>query len=319
MPLGYKVTTRQEAAVLEYYRQGMTQKDAGEAAGISVGSARMILRKNHVKPRGWGYGFAKKQDMLLCYETGASVVDIARNFSCCPDAVADMLKRDFGIRELRGAGHYNRKYSVDHTYFDAIDNQEKAYWLGFIVADGCNRVSNLSVAAHRQDHSHLEKLRTSMSSTHPFKRGSGNCEYLQVNSSEICRALSRFGVIPAKSHRSIYPDIPPMLDVHFIRGLWDGDGGMSLGRKHGKCPQIMWTLCGTRALLTTVQAVVLRETEVTYLPIQQHSTIFRLYTGGNKKVRMIMEWLYDASDVCLERKRDRYYAYSETVSTWNAK
>ena len=30
-----------------------------------------------------------------------------------------------------------RRYSLDEHYFDVIDTPEKAYWLGFIGADGC--------------------------------------------------------------------------------------------------------------------------------------------------------------------------------------
>ena len=31
----------------------------------------------------------------------------------------------------------NRKYSLNEFFFDVIDTEEKAYWLGFITADGC--------------------------------------------------------------------------------------------------------------------------------------------------------------------------------------
>lgn len=30
-----------------------------------------------------------------------------------------------------------RPYAVNQDYFATIDTEEKAYWLGFIAADGC--------------------------------------------------------------------------------------------------------------------------------------------------------------------------------------
>lgn len=30
-----------------------------------------------------------------------------------------------------------RKYSVNEIFFEVINTEEKAYWLGFIFADGC--------------------------------------------------------------------------------------------------------------------------------------------------------------------------------------
>jgi len=33
----------------------------------------------------------------------------------------------------------NRRYDVNHSFFEVIDTEEKAYWLGFLYADGCVR------------------------------------------------------------------------------------------------------------------------------------------------------------------------------------
>ena len=38
-------------------------------------------------------------------------------------------------------GYDRFKYSVDKNYFDNIDHQNKAYWLGMLAADGNNRIN----------------------------------------------------------------------------------------------------------------------------------------------------------------------------------
>lgn len=45
-----------------------------------------------------------------------------------------MLER-LGIKTTYG-NHY-RKYTFNFNFFEKIDNELKAYWLGFLYADGC--------------------------------------------------------------------------------------------------------------------------------------------------------------------------------------
>ena len=56
----------------------------------------------------------------------------------------------------------NRKYSVNHSYFKQIDDCEKAYWLGFLYADGFVTAGNyvgLSLAVTDKKHvENSEKL-----------------------------------------------------------------------------------------------------------------------------------------------------------------
>lgn len=37
---------------------------------------------------------------------------------------------------LRNDVEKNKKYTCDSTFFNVIDTEEKAYWLGFLMADG---------------------------------------------------------------------------------------------------------------------------------------------------------------------------------------
>ena len=73
-------------------------------------------------------------------------------------------------RQLRQGGElhplpprvYLRKYVIDHHFFDEIDTEEKAYWLGFITADGnvmqTKTGSTLRVILAVKDAGHLERM-----------------------------------------------------------------------------------------------------------------------------------------------------------------
>lgn len=55
--------------------------------------------------------------------------------------IGDCLERSVGsIRKhlpYLGLSRSRYKYSFNASYFNTIDTPEKAYWLGFIAADGC--------------------------------------------------------------------------------------------------------------------------------------------------------------------------------------
>jgi len=52
------------------------------------------------------------------------------------------------------------KHIFNHNFFETIDTEEKAYWLGFIAADGglASNIYRLTIGLNQKDQNHLEKL-----------------------------------------------------------------------------------------------------------------------------------------------------------------
>lgn len=82
------------------------------------------------------------------------------------------------IREYLGIESFSRrKYSVNENYFQDINSCEKAYWLGFIAADGCvthtgGREGGSKVLVfnlNERDKGHLEKFCHSIESEAKIK------------------------------------------------------------------------------------------------------------------------------------------------------
>ena len=46
---------------------------------------------------------------------------------------------------IRSVGSTSRKYSSNFSYFESIDTEHKAYWLGVLYADGCVSKKNNSL------------------------------------------------------------------------------------------------------------------------------------------------------------------------------
>ncbi len=129
------------------------------------------------------------------------------------------------------------KYSLIENYFEDINTEEKAYWLGYILADGCvktrtskdRRFYGLVLASIDLDH--LEKFKATLEYTGPItapKRSGGflnskQCYYLRISRVKLSKDLLKYK--PDSSNITI-PKIRKDLERHLIRGFFDGDGSV---------------------------------------------------------------------------------------------
>ena len=154
--------------------------------------------------------------------------------------LAIILNKEIGMIENKAfsLGLKKKKYRVNQDFFEKIDTEEKAYWLGFLYADGCvrdfgNKV-NVTIGLGKKDESHLEKFRKSIGGDMPIAhyKDSLTGEYnpkITVNCTKLGRDLIGHGCVPNKTYHKIrIPNIDKCLIRHFIRGYLDGDGWISI-------------------------------------------------------------------------------------------
>jgi len=136
-----------------------------------------------------------------------------------------------------------RLYKVNEDYFECIDTEIKAYMLGFIVADGCilegkgNRQDFMSIGIHIDDREILDKLVSEISSdgsvsvVHaPSMRKNGHSAQARwkIVSDKLVGDLKKLGVRHRKTVEGlVFPSLGS-LTPHFIRGFFDGDGGITV-------------------------------------------------------------------------------------------
>ena len=211
------------------------------------------------------------------------------------------------------------KYERNENAFEQIETEEQAYWLGFILADGCISANRLGVKLKRSDEHHLLKLRQFLKYTGPLEyertqlgeslRVNGKHSFyetvrLRVASKKMSADLMRHGIIPRKSLTAIFPIISHSLDAHFIRGYIDGDGNWCWCGKRSK--SIVLTILGTRPFLESMDRI-LKSRHLANNDggrIFQPSRIFALVYGGNRQTGKIAEFLYKDATIFLNRKRD---------------
>lgn len=142
--------------------------------------------------------------------------------------------------ERRGGGRFcsvkcsTRKFNFKEDMFLDVDTSDKAYWLGFLLADGYNDYTELVINLSSKDTEHLKKFKTFMQSEHPIKLSDGNRVSFRIASLENCENLKKHGMVKAKSFILEAPKIKEELCMDLIRGFFDGDGCIYLYKKEGK-------------------------------------------------------------------------------------
>lgn len=222
-------------------------------------------------------------------------------------------------------------YSYNRRAFKSIDTQEKAYWLGFISADGnvyINRKSGggkLSIALSSVDESHLYKfLKFIESDSRAYKRRnhkgySNNTEvsHIEVSSIEMVNDLIGYGVIPRKSLILKPPALRDDLIKHYIRGFFDGDGSIYTQKRFNKNNERITdsyyiNFTGTLEILEWIQNNIGIYTKMEQRKKTYKNTYYFRF-GGNKQVYRVMSNLYKDSIIHLDRKYEKYETLESLV------
>lgn len=191
-----------------------------------------------------------------------------------------------------------RKFSYNDSFFENIDTEEKAYWLGFISADGNIRKDfhRLRIVLKITDVEHLEKFKKDIQADNPVILIKNAAE-IRIDSQRICKDLFKLGVVPNKS--LILEPIKCLLDNlyrHYWRGLIDGDGWCSYRNN-----QFTIGLCGTYNICLGFKKFISQTNILTKTNVCKMKNIYRISYGGNP-AKNIIKLLYTDCNVYLTRK-----------------
>lgn len=206
-----------------------------------------------------------------------------------------------------------RIYELNHNYFDVIDNSNKAYWLGFLYADGhVSDTGALHLQLQGRDIKVLEDLKKSLGYNGPIKlrQVKGKDYYgLRIWSVGICSALNKLGINRNKTKEPNIPDIDEKFYKDFLRGLIDGDGCIYTKRKekskmiscvnilvHEKCvPKVIRMI---ECIVPNFTCSIGNHHRTSYLKI--------LAITGNRQTFKILKTIYFGAEIYLIRKYEKY-------------
>jgi hypothetical protein len=255
----------------------------------------------------------QRDAMVAAYLAGATAEEAAAQFGYSYMACIFALKQR-GI-EPRSNSQTHRRYHLDETFFDAVDTEEKAYWLGFLTADGTIRERVVMLLLQARDVGHLYKFTSSLRSTHPvtlrdntFEGEVYHCAQVSIGSTRLVTALKRLGVAERKS-LTVRPCeyVPDHLLSHYWRGVFDGDGYITRkGSGLFRARQWMVGLVGNREIVSGFETFVQQylDWKARVEPDKPGSRIFKVRYSGVALPQAVLRLLYSDATVFLERKYD---------------
>lgn len=239
------------------------------------------------------------------YKKGKTLSALGREFGVSYSTIRNLLKRK-GIKTEGNKHNFPR----DEFYFSNIDSKEKAYWLGFLYADGCVHSNSNEISITLKDRDHLEKFRKAIKSNNKIgesidKRFSSmpKIYHFSIKDKQLKSDLIKWGCLPNKSlSLTKIPNIPRDFVSHFIRGYFDGDGSLHWlnGTKNFRI-----SFVGTAPFLKDIQ----KELGLSLSLGQQEGNKSKYFqVAGRKQVPMILDYIYKDSDenIRLTRKYKNY-------------
>lgn len=256
------------------------------------------------------------------YKSGIGSPTIAKKINSDFYHVLKILKK-FNI-PLRSARESALKYSFNENFFENIDSEEKAYWLGFIFADGSldEKRHKLKISISIKDKEILEKFKKSISSNHKinnYKISSGYsnnsivCE-ISICSQKLCNDLYNSNIIPNKTFSGIPPILSNNLEPHFWRGMLDGDGWVSISERNNKYLTLETGICGNIYAMQSYSKF-LTKNNITN-KITSDKSIFRTRICANRALNLL-NILYGNATIFLQRKYNNYIKYKNFIEDRN--
>lgn len=258
------------------------------------------------------------------YKRGMSLRNLQSKYNVTRQSISEYLTKK-GIKTTTG-NHY-RYYYHNFDFFEDIDNEEKAYWLGFMYADGyivnCRsngyRERSFGITLSIKDKEHLLKFRQAIEATNPIniyqrKNTSTTFVRLLLKSEKTVLDLIDKGCLPQKTKILKFPHdkVPKKLIRHFIRGYFDGDGSISLSKdtRTGKLTYHI-NIVGTENIVDNF----IKEIGFGYKIKEKRSERTYYYSYDAKKYFYnLYYYLYENSSVYLERKKEKFDIFKTNMS-----
>jgi intein/homing endonuclease len=245
-----------------------------------------------------------------------SVVKIAEIVSSYSTKVSKILRENgFIVKDRKGSGR-KRIYKCNDYFLKQIDSEEKAYFLGFMMADGCITGKNtISIILDKKDESHLLKIRNLLSSSNPIKhfksRFSEKHRFtdkvkLSIESDILFLSLEENGCTKRKTNTLKFPKLRSDLENHFIRGYFDGDGSVY---KTGK-NTLGFSFLGTLEFISEIHKRMSFSKAKIQKEKRSAKNVYYVNYGGHNCAKLFYDYLYNNATIFLERKKiifDKYF------------
>lgn len=306
-----------ESKIKQLIEDGFSCSKIADKFSVSRDFVQKLVTRNKWSLKKEYFSLDKVENICQLYKDGVSAKQLGIKYSIDKRRVQKWAKENGNLRSKNES--HRITYFNEHA-MDIIDTPAKAYWLGFFYADAYNadQINTFNITLKGSDHHHLEKCAEFFNLPKNKVDLETNEEgytttHISFYSKHLCTKMTELGCPRAKSFITKYPEwLYKSLNFHFIRGLSDGDGGLTI---RSKSKEWNWYLTGTRELCEFVASLLKKENinSCVYSISKTNNNTCSLEVTGNQQVQRVCNWLYRDSteDIRLDRKYERYQQLCE--------
>jgi len=204
--------------------------------------------------------------------------------------------------------------------FETIDTEEKAYWLGFLYADGSvgSNDNRIELGLAEKDLHQIEKFRDFIGINNKISYREKTKSYRYAFKSVPCKQdLVDHGCVSNKSLVLKFPteqQVPSHLLRHFIRGYFDGDGWFTNTQN---CFQvgIIGTVNFITGFLNSIELQNKKNKKI--FTVHRENGAKRYVFGAYDDVLNFLNWIYKDATIYLDRKYEHYLDFINNGSNYH--
>lgn len=207
---------------------------------------------------------------------------------------------------------FEKKYFYDDDYFLNIDTEHKAYWLGFLYADGHVDNNTCALWLQARDKEHLKKFLLDINAASvPLHYDKIYNEYgITLHSKVFINNLQNLGFTSRKTYDNtaiVFQNVPDSLKKDFLRGYWDGDGCIGSYSKQRNYTEVV--SLNKKLLMNFVNYFNFIFNDPYFSQLYENHTTKNIYYRikfGSIKAYKVCEFLYKNSTIYLDRKHKKF-------------
>lgn len=254
----------------------------------------------------------QKRDIVEYYASKPMTLkQVREKFGITTAKISEILN-EYGVQKYNKTQLFSP--NLNENYFKEIDTEDKAYFLGLIISDGCIHNNKhgqrlLSITLQEKDKYILEKFIKCVNSNKRITSDGRGCYGIQILSNKMVSDLEKYGLCENKSLHTVFPkNIRHDLYKHLIRGLMDGDGsyGFYSREKQGRHSHIKAVrFCqGNKQF---IQDMINFLSETIYIDnvslYQEKENLWSCAWRKDEDMVVFIDYIYDDATIYIKRKR----------------
>ena len=308
--------------IYDYQNTNLKTQEIAEKYNLSRQTIRKILLRNNVELKIRAVCSTTVNEIISDYSNNIRNNEICKKYSLHRATIQKILI-DNGI-QLKSLKETSRKHTlVNENYFENIDCEEKAYILGLLYADGYINKNGFGITLVETDVDILEKLSIIFYDKLVLnykperilksKYISKPQYVLNIASNKMKNDLIKLGCVPSKTFKIQLPKLgDENMYRHFIRGYFDGDGGICIPTKHPE--NITITITSNIQFCNQLSKLVVKKLNVNMKTYIRFRDVGGNRLTGKNQIKTFLDWIYKDASIYLERKYLKYKNYYNPVN-----